>query len=121
MDLAVQRQLTLAFIDQKPVDVVLTPHTRERTPTGGYKEVAGPPRDPITLTFVETSAQGGWPKPVPTLDGVERVAEMEIVAPWGSPIAVDDTFTFQGKDWEVIGVFFDNEYETRALVASRGR
>ena len=120
MDLALQRRMTKNFIDLIPATIVLTPSSKVRKPSGGFGWEDGAPRDPLVVTFIETSAQGGWPRPTATLDGVERVAEMQIVAEWGAPIAVHDHFTHQGKEWEIIGVFFDNQYETRALVSSRG-
>ena len=120
MDLAVQRRLTLAFIAQIPATLVLTPRTRTRQPAGGYVFVPGTPREPVTVTFIENTAQSGQPIPTRTLDGVERVVEMQVVCPWGTPAAVYDTFTHQGKEWEVIGIFYDNGYETRLMVSGRG-
>jgi hypothetical protein len=120
VDLATQRKLTLAFIDQIPATIVFIPRSKEKAPSGGFVWKDGLPRDPQVVTFIETSAQGGWPRPVLTLDGVERVAEMQIVAAWDATIAVHDVFTHQGKEWEVIGVFYDNGYEARALVSGRG-
>jgi hypothetical protein len=29
-------------------------------------------------------------------------------------------FSHQGKEWEVVDLFFDNGYERRALVSARG-
>lgn len=120
MDLTVQRQLTEAFIAQKPDTITLTPQAKTRQPSGGYVWTPGTARDPLTVSFVENSAQAGQPLPVLTLDGVERSIEMMFVAPWGSTIEVHDVFTHQGKDWEVIGIFYDNGYETRAMVSGRG-
>lgn len=120
MDPATQRRITKKFIDLIPSTIVLTPSNKVKKPSGGTSFTDGAPKAPLTVTFIETSAQGGWPKPTATLDGVERVAEMQIVAEWGAPIAVRDHFFHQGKQWEIIGVFFDNQYETRALVSSRG-
>lgn len=120
MELEVQRQLTLGFIAQKPDTVVLTPQAKVKQPAGGYAWVPGDPRLPLEVSFIENSAQGGNPVPTLTLDGVERRIELFFVAPWGSPVAVHDTFTHQGKEWEVIGIFYDNGYETRAMVSGRG-
>lgn len=120
MDLLLQRHLTAAFINMKPDTIEFIPRLREKKPAGGYVLVEQPPRNPQVVSFIETSAQGGWPRPTVTLDGVERVAEMQIVAAWDAEIEIHDVFAHQGKWWEVIGVFYDNGYEKRVLVSGRG-
>jgi hypothetical protein len=118
--LEVNRRLTSAFIAQLPTVLVLTPRTTTKLPAGGTKLVDGAPRPAQTMTLIEQSSLAGQPTPTRTLDGVERRVEFEIVAEWNAAIARYDVFTYQGKEWEVIDLFFDNGYEKRALVASRG-
>lgn len=120
MNLLVQRILTLAFINMLPTNVVFTPREKSKKPAGGFVWVEGVPRPPQTVTFIETSAQGGLPRPTVTLDGVERVAEMTLIGAWDATIARYDFFTHQNKDFEVIDLFYNNGYETRALVSGRG-
>jgi hypothetical protein len=119
-EIAVQRRLTRAFINRLPVTVVLTPRSREKTPSGGTKWVDGTPRGPQVMTLIEMSTLAGSPEGIRTIDGVERRIEFEMVAETGSELARYDVFTHQGKDWEVIDLFYDNQYEVRALVSSRG-
>lgn len=118
--LDVQRALTKRFIDARPESIVFTPRSRTRLPAGGFKWTDGVPRAAEVVTFIELSAQSGFPRPVATLDGVERIVELEIVAQWGSPISRYDVFNHQGKEWEVVDLFYDNGYEVRALVSGRG-
>lgn len=113
----VQRGLTAAFIAALPVSLVLTPRTHQKLPSGGFSYVLGSPRASQVMTIVE---QTGLPRPTRTVDGVERVVEFEIVGQWDAQMARGDVFTYQGKDWEVVDLFFDNGYETRALVSARG-
>lgn len=117
VDLGIQRKMTEAFIKVKPESIVFTPRTRTRQPAGGWVLTAGAPRDPQTVTFIEMSGLSGTPRPVRTLDGVQREVEMEIVARWDAQIALRDVFEHQGKSWEVVGLFYDNGYELRALIS----
>lgn len=117
MDLATQRRMTKAFIDQLPVQLVLTPQTKRRQPAGGWVFQKEAPRDVQTFTIIETS---GPPTPTVTLDGIERRVEMELLGEHTAQLAIFDLFTHQGKDWEVVNLFYDNGYEIRAWVSARG-
>lgn len=117
MDLATNRRLTKAFIDVRPVSLVLTPRSRQKKPAGGWAWVAGAPRSPEVFTIIEPSSA---PRPTVTLDGIERVVEFEVLGEWGSPMSVGDVFVHSGKDWEVVELWIDNGYETRGLVSARG-
>jgi hypothetical protein len=118
--LEVQRRLTSAFIAALPTVITLTPRSKVKQPAGGWTLLEGTPRAPQTMTLVEQTGLDGQPLPRTTLDGVERVVSFEIVAEWDAAIARWDVFTHQGKDWEVIDLYFDNGYEKRALVSARG-
>lgn len=114
---AAQRRQTDAFIDVFPTTLYLVPRSRVKTATGGSVFEEQEPRGPQRFTFIEPT---GNPTPTVTLDGVERRVEMEIVGAWDAEVARYDVFTHQGKDWEVVELFYDNGYETRAWVAGRG-
>lgn len=116
----VQRKLTSAFIAALPTVITLTPRSIVRQPSGGFTLLEGTPRAPQTMTVIEQTGLDGQPVPRATLDGVERAVSFEIVAEWDAAIARRDIFTHQGKDWEVIDVYFDNGYEKRVLVSARG-
>jgi hypothetical protein len=110
--------LTEAFINVFPVSVVLTPRHKEKQPAGGFVWVEDPPRDPIVVTFVESRTD--VPTPTVTLDGVERRVDLQMIGPWNSTMARFDVFSHQGKDWEIVDLFYDNGYECRAWVSGRG-
>lgn len=118
--LDVQRMLTSAFIAALPTVITLTPRVRTKLPAGGFDLVEQTPRAPQTMTIIEQAGIDGQPVPRKTLDGVERVVSFEIVAEWDAAIERRDVFTHQGKDWEVVDLFFDNGYERRAQVSARG-
>lgn len=120
INLPLNRKLTKAFIAFNPVTVVLTPRARVKKPAGGFGWQEGTARDPQVMTVIEQTGLSGQPKPLRTVDGVERVVEFELLGAYGATIARDDVFSYQGKDWEVIDLYHDNGYEVRALVSARG-
>lgn len=117
MDLATQRRLTDAFIAVRPESIVFTPRNQMRRPAGGFAWTEGEPRPPQVVTFIES---GSAPQPTVTLDGVERTVDFQLVASWDANIVRNDVFTHQGREWEVVELFYDNGYEVRALVSGRG-
>lgn len=119
-ELAAQRRLTKAFIARLPVTLILTPRSREKTSSGGLKWVEGTPRDPQIMTLIELGTISGQPNPIRTVDGIERTVEFELLAEWDAQLARYDVFEYQGKDWELIDLFYENGYERRALVSARG-
>lgn len=120
MDLNLNRRLTRTFIAQFPTTVVLTPRARVRKPSGGFSLVAGDPRPPQVVSLLEQGTVGGLPRPTVTQEGVERVVEFQLLGEWDAQVETGDTFTHQGKEWEVVDTFYDNGYEVRALVSARG-
>lgn len=119
-NLPLQRRLTKAFIDQNPTTIVLVPRLRVKKPAGGWAWEEQAPRPPQVLTLIEQTGLSGQPTPSITVDGVERRVDFQIVAEWDAAIAVDDVFAHQGRDWHVVALWYDNEYEKRALVVARG-
>lgn len=117
MDLIAQRRMTTAFIQVKPEVISFVPRVKDRQPAGGFVWRELDPRPPQTVTFVEPPSN---PVPLLTLDGVERRIELMIVGEYDLEIARYDVFTHQGREWEVVEIFYSNGYETRALVSGRG-
>jgi hypothetical protein len=120
MDLATNRRLTKAFIDFLPTELTLIPRARVKKPAGGYAWEEQAPRAPQTFTIIEGGGIGALPRPTITADGVERVVEFQLLGEWNAELARGDVFTHKGKEWEVVDLFHDNEYERRALVSARG-
>lgn len=118
--LGANRRLTKAFIDANPVTLTLIPRTRQKKAAGGWAWVEQTPRDPQVMTLIEQTGLSGEPRPQVTMDGVEREVEFQLLGEWDSVIARGDVFTHSGKDWEVIDLYIDNGYETRAMVSARG-
>lgn len=114
---AIQRRLTKAFIDVRPVSLSLIPRERLQQPSGGTKWAELPARETQVFTLVEPS---GTPAPVRTLDGKERVIEFMLVGEHDAELGVYDVFSHGGHEWEVLYLHYPNGWETRAEVARRG-
>ena len=114
----IMRQLTLAFIETMPVNLVLTPHTYVKTDAGGTVATPGSPKGVQRLRFVELDTRPN--DPVRTQDGIERRADFILLGSWDADIAVNDTLTYDGDDFTVIEMYYDNGWETRAKVARHG-
>ena len=117
IDLETNRVLTKTFIDALPVTLSLRPRARTRTASGAFEWYESPTRLPQIFTLIEPS---GDPLPTITQDGVVRTIEFELLGEWDAKLARFDVFTHQGREWEIIELFFDNGYERRAMVSARG-
>ena len=115
--LQVNRRLTRAFIQANPVTLVLTPRSKVRTPTGGTKWQEGTPRAPQVMTLIEPPTD---PVPTVTADGVERRVNFMLLGRHDAAMERGDVFTHQGRDWEIVEMFYDNGYEKRGMVSGRG-
>jgi hypothetical protein len=118
-ELNVQRKLTKAFIDTMPRSLVLTPRTRSTTIAGGYVYVLGTPKPAQVLRLVEAD-RGQLEDPIRTQDGLERSNAYMLLGEWDADIEVDDIFTFEGDDFTVIQMYYDNGWEIRAKVTRHG-
>lgn len=117
LELAAQRRTTKAFIDRLPTTLILTPRSRVRKPAGGWVWEDQADRLPQVFTLIEHS---GPPEMVRAQDGVDRRVEFELLGEWDSQMAVGDVFSHKGKDWEIVEMWFENDYERRARVTARG-
>lgn len=118
-ELDVQRRLTDAFIARQPVTIILVPHTRTRTPSGGYDDLPGTPRAPQDMTIVQPPDPDF---PVFGPDGRERRSTYELIGKWDAVIGLYDRFTVPGQsgEWKVTQLYFDNGWEKRAQVSQIG-
>lgn len=116
-EITLQRNLTKAFIDTMPRDLVLTPRTWEPTGLGGHTWVEGAPRPPQVMRLIEYNTTGGPSEPIETPDGQLRVANYELLAEWDAEIGLWDIFTFDNDRFEVIELYYNNEWSRRAKVA----
>lgn len=117
IETATQRELTHAFIMADPLEITLTPRTRTRTDAGGWVWADDAPR---AAQSVKVVTLGDDAHPIVTLDGVERRSEFMLLCEYDAEVAVGDTFTARGSEWQVIGIMPALPYEVRVLVATHG-
>lgn len=115
-ELRAQIAMTAAFVNTRPVDVVMTPYEWTSDGSGGRKKTAAAPRTPQRVRFVE----GDIGRRLSDI-GEQYVQAATILAVPDAVIAVDDEFDWDGGRWRVEEVLFPNEYEIRATVLRYGR
>lgn len=120
-ELHYHRLNTEAFIAVKPSTLMLIPQTKAPQASGGYKLVDGLPRLAQTFRIIELGLN--QTPPIITLtDGKQREAEFLLLGRWDARVEVNDYWVaLDGRQWLVGDIVRDNQYETRALVAERGR
>lgn len=111
------RRATESFIRLFPLEIVLVPHVRVQTASGGYELQAQSPRAVQTMTWVENPNQDGLATPERTVAGEVRKSEHMLLGKWDAQMAVGDTFVLDGKTWEIKALYFENRWERRARVA----
>ena len=116
-ELRIQRRLTTSFIKTAPVVLVLIPRERVKKPSGGFGWEDLPARVPQLMRLIEP---GAIPRPILTVDGVQREVEFELLGEYDALIGKYDTFELDGFHWEIIGLGHSNGWEQRALVAKVG-
>lgn len=121
IELDMHRRNTEAFINAKPVSIILTPQVKTRQASGGYKLADGVARAPQTFRIVELGLNQ-TPPILQLTDGKQREAEFLLLGLHNASIAIDDYWTASdGREWLVGDIVRSNLYETRALVTERGR
>lgn len=118
----IHRKNTLAFIAANPTVVTLIPiQEKTRTASGGWTTADAPARAPQTMRIIEPGART-TPATVKLQDGTERVVSFWLLGAHDALVAVGDHWTeADGRSWEVGDIIRSNHYETRALVAERGK
>lgn len=121
IELQVHIDNTIAYIGYKPSEIVLTPVEREKTGSGGYREVDQEERPAQTFRIIEVNSST---PPILTLtDGKQREADFLLLGAPTVDIAVNDHWLDEatGREWLVGDIVRSNLYEVRALVVERGK
>jgi hypothetical protein len=119
-ELAIHRKNTLRFIEDRPTSVVLTPRTKQDTPAGGSKWTDGTPRAAQTFRIIELGMMT-TPPVIQLTNGTQRQVEYWLLGAHDAAMATGDYWTDGNLTFEVGEVVRDNGYETRGLVAERGK
>jgi hypothetical protein len=114
-----QRRLTLAFIDSRPIMLTLIPRVRAKQPTGGFAFQELSPRSPQRMRLIEPF-HGTLPVMLTGSDGVQREMEMMLLGRWDCDLEKYDIFDHDGQYYEVAQLYHFNGYEQRAEVIKFG-
>lgn len=118
LELQVQRNNTTWFIEFDPSDLILIPHTRARTASGGSKYQAGTPRVEQRLRVLPRS---DFQKPLFVDSGKERQIDLTLLGEWNAVMAVGDQWTDdEGQKCEIVEMVPFNGYEQKGLVVKHG-
>lgn len=126
VELQYHRLNTEAFISVKATSIVLTPQTKQPTPSGGYKMVDGTPRPAQMFRIIELGANQ-TPPILQLTDGTQREAEFWLLGKWDAVVDIDDWWemvdpaTGNLRQWLVGDIVRPNGYEVRGLVTERGK
>lgn len=117
-ELQIQRDLTRWFIESDPKDIILIPHARVRTASGGSKYEAGSPR--VVQRF-RVLPRTDFQKPLFTEDGKERQIDLTLLGEWDAAMEIGDQWTdSEGQRYEIVEFVPDNRYQRKALVVKHG-
>ena len=120
MNLEMNREITRLFIADDPSLITLIPSSKEKTPSGGYREVQGEPKPIQMVKLIYQAAKGDADS---TSDGAVRKHSVVIVGLYGANIEEGDTFEWPGNSgskWVVTGIHPDNGYEVKADAIAYG-
>lgn len=110
-NLDILRESTVWFIDQDPTTITLIPCPKSGIgPGGGTVAIAGTPRAPVQVKLIGVEQDGVSPGE----GGVSRQFDYTIVAEYGVPIEIDDTFFLGDNKFVILAVLPDNGYEVKA-------
>lgn len=117
VELKVNRRNTAAYIKDKPTSIALThPATRDPDGAGGFTTTPAQPVGPQDFRLV---IQGGNVASR-NIDGEQISPAYVMIGEWDADIKTGDTFSHNGRNYEVKFVREDREYETWAEVVYRG-
>lgn len=121
IELSIERDLTKAFIDTMPIELILTPRTRTKTSSGGFLFVNGSPRAPQIMRLVEYNSEiGQGPEASFGNSARQRYSQYQLLAEWDALLEVDDIFSYDNDDWNVVEMLYNNQWEKRARVERFG-
>lgn len=118
--LAANRMATRMFIEDDEAVVTLIPHTRVQTPSGGFKESQGQPKEPQSVKLIYQVAKG---EPDGTADGAVSRQSIVLVAAHDADVDQGDIFFWPpGSSYRMVvtGIHPKNGYELKADVVAYG-
>lgn len=116
LELAYHRRTTDYFIAWNPIEIVLIPKVRVKSPSGS-KEIDGTPKG---LQRFRLIPQSETTPPVIIEDGVERVIDFVLLGSWNADMTIGDHWRDTlGFYHEILDVT-TNGYEVKGMVQKHG-
>jgi hypothetical protein len=114
------RKATALSINFDPRTIILTPHTRVRTGSGGYRLVSGKPRAPqkFNLESQPINLSGGY---TGGEGGSVREFGYILVGLYDAQVEIDDTWIDGNTTYRVTAIDPKNDYEKRCVVTAFGK
>ena len=116
-ELEVMRKQTREFIAHNPVTITFSRGgIKIADGAGGYTTTVGTPIDPQTFRIIPQSGANA----TRNVDGEEVRPDYVLIGEWDADITMDDSFTLDGRNFDVVFIRLDRSYETWAEVMYRG-
>lgn len=111
------RRLTRAYVRVNPVNIRMTSYERQQDDQGSWRYLRGEDRFTQSFRLIESGQPGSnAARSVTGSDGISRIVEFELLGEHCADVRLYDRFKINGDEFEVIEVWPDNGYETRASV-----
>jgi hypothetical protein len=111
-ELALQRALTAYFIAADSLSVALTRNTKVPTAAGGYKAVS----TVLPVQTVRMIPLGDGAAERLTADGKQVSPQYMLQGQWDADFARGDTFTLDGRRYELVFINQNVQYQVKAEV-----
>lgn len=117
-ELAIQRDITQAYIDTDPTDVVFSPRIKIPDGSGGYTWTTPAPLQPQRIRVI-TNAATRTGSATRTIEGVSVTPDLLLLCLWDAVVYAGYQLTLGEDLYEVIYVSSDLKYEKTAEVIRR--
>lgn len=119
--IAALRAGTVAFINQDPTVISLTPRVETKQASGASVWTDGTPREPQTFKLISQGFTAHGAKRTVTLSGTERTIDYVLMGTWDAVVEVGDHWTDDnGRRFTVISLDDGHGYELKANVEAHG-
>jgi hypothetical protein len=116
-ELEIQAQMTQAFINTDPEEIVMMRPGRVRNPdTGAWEDSEGVPQDPQTVRIQEYQTNAGPLREVVVPGGEVEMPELYLLAMPGANIKEKDWFFWRSVKWQIDTIHPKPDYELRGDV-----
>jgi hypothetical protein len=114
IELSVQRQNTVAFIEADPLEIQLNRSTKTPNGSGGYTTTSAAPVGGLQRMRL-IPQQGPLPEQI-TADGQRVIPQYVLMGTYQADMQRWDEFLLDGKRYQITDVQHNRQYETKGWV-----